>query len=213
MKKTNKFLSAVTKHQQSQSKETFSGFLKDYLEVLELNLDASALAHKRLYDAITKHGITRMKDDNARCRKLFNGESVRTYDYFQDSFFGMELSLNKVMRFLHSAAMRGEESRQVLLLLGPVGAGKSALVEHIKKALEAAEGVYHIASCPIREEPLHLIPRALREEFEEVYGVKIEGDLCPVCRYTLLEDYDGDYTKVPIKVSSFSIRGLSLIHI
>jgi len=37
--------------------------------------------------------------------------------------------------------------------------------------------------------------------------VKIEGDLCPVCRHNLLEDYDGDYTKVPITISSFSIRG------
>ena len=133
MKKTNKFLSAVTKHQKEQTKERFEGFLKDYLEILELNLDIPALAHKRLYDAITKHGITRMRDDEPRCRKLFNAEPVRTYDYFQDSFFGMERSLNKVMRFLHSASMKGEESRQVLLLLGPVGAGKSALVEHIKK--------------------------------------------------------------------------------
>ena len=207
MKKTSKFLSAVTKHQKEQSKEKFTGFLKDYLEILELNLDVSALAHKRLYDAITKHGITRMQDDEARCRKLFNAEPLRTYDYFQDSFFGMEQSLNKVMRFLHSAAMKGEESRQVLLLLGPVGAGKSALVEHIKRALEAAEDVYHIADCPIREEALHLIPRGLRKEFEEVYGVKIEGDLCPVCRHNLLEDYDGNYTKVPITTSSFSIRG------
>tara|TARA_Y100000296_G_scaffold84500_1_gene117981 strand:+ start:1558 stop:3492 length:1935 start_codon:yes stop_codon:yes gene_type:complete len=207
VKKTSKFLSAVTKHQKEQSKEKFTGFLKDYLEILELNLDVSALAHKRLYDAITKHGITRMQDDDPRCRKLFNAEPLRTYDYFQDSFFGMEQSLNKVMRFLHSAAMKGEESRQVLLLLGPVGAGKSALVEHIKRALEAAEDVYHIADCPIREEALHLIPRGLRKEFEEVYGVKIEGDLCPVCRHNLLEDYDGNYTKVPITTSSFSIRG------
>jgi|TARA_R110000824_G_scaffold77088_1_gene195107 serine protein kinase len=207
VKKTNIFLSAVTKHQKEHSKERFNGFLKDYLEILELNLDVSVLAHKRLYDIITKHGITRMQDDDMRCRKLFNAEPLRTYDYFQDSFFGMEQSLNKVMRFLHSAAMKGEESRQVLLLLGPVGAGKSALVEHIKRALEAAEGVYHIADCPIREEPLHLIPRGLREEFEGVYGVKIEGDLCPVCRHNLLEDYDGDYTKVPITTSSFSIRG------
>jgi serine protein kinase len=207
VKKTNKFLSAVTKHQKEQTKERFEGFLKDYLEILELNLDIPALAHKRLYDAITKHGITRMRDDEPRCRKLFNAEPVRTYDYFQDSFFGMERSLNKVMRFLHSASMKGEESRQVLLLLGPVGAGKSALVEHIKKALEASEGVYHIADCPIREEPLHLIPRGLRKEFEEVYGVKIEGDLCPVCRHNLLDDYNGDYTKVPITISSFSIRG------
>ena len=66
MKKTNIFLSAVTKPQKEHSKERFNGFLKDYLEILELNLDVSALAHKRLYDAITKHGITRMQDDDPR---------------------------------------------------------------------------------------------------------------------------------------------------
>ena len=76
----------MTKHQKEQSKERFSGFLKDYLEILELNLDTSFLAHKRLYDSITKYGITRMRDDNPRCRKLFNAEPLRTYDYFQDSW-------------------------------------------------------------------------------------------------------------------------------
>jgi len=207
MKKTNKFLSSMTKHQNASPRNKFKGSLKDYLEILELNSDISSLAHKRLYDAITSYGITRMREDERRCRKLFNADTIKTYDYFQGSFFGMERPLNKVMRFLHSAAMKGEESRQVLLLLGPVGAGKSALVEHIKRALEQVEDVHHIASCPIREEPLHLIPRALRGEFEEIYGIKIEGDLCPVCRHTLLEEYNGDYTQVPITTSSFSIRG------
>jgi len=197
----------MTKHQNASPRNKFKGSLKDYLEILELNSDISSLAHKRLYDAITSYGITRMREDERRCRKLFNADTIKTYDYFQGSFFGMERPLNKVMRFLHSAAMKGEESRQVLLLLGPVGAGKSALVEHIKRALEQVEDVHHIASCPIREEPLHLIPRALRGEFEEIYGIKIEGDLCPVCRHTLLEEYNGDYTQVPITTSSFSIRG------
>ena len=111
------------------------------------------------------------------------------------------------MRFLHSAAMKGEESRQVLLLLGPVGAGKSALVEHIKKALEQGEPVYVLDGCPINEEPLHLIPRSLREDFEELYNIKIEGDLCPVCRHRLMPEFDGEYTKFPVTQTSMSIRG------
>ena len=108
MKKTNKFLNAVAKHQEARSKERFNGFLKDYLEILELDDTISGLAHKRLYDSITKHGITRLQDDDVRCRKLFNAEPLRTYNYFQDSFFGMERALGKIMRFLHSAAMKGE---------------------------------------------------------------------------------------------------------
>jgi serine protein kinase len=148
-----------------------------------------------------------MEKSNERCNKLFNGEEMRTYDYFQDKFFGMERSLAKIMRFLRSASLKGEESRQVLLLLGPVGAGKSALMEHIKLALEESDSMYHIDGCPIHEEPLHLIPRSLREEFQKIYGVKIEGDLCPVCRHRLKEEFDNDYTKMPITQSSFSVRG------
>ena len=39
---------------------------------------------------------------------------------------------------MKSAAYKGEESRQVLLLMGPGGAGKSALVESIKASLEVS---------------------------------------------------------------------------
>ena len=111
------------------------------------------------------------------------------------------------MRFLHSAALKGEESRQVLLLMGPVGAGKSALIEHVKKALEIAEPAYHLEGCPIREEPLHLLPRGLRNDFEDLLGVHIEGDLCPICRHRLMNEFNGEYEKFPVTQSSFSQRG------
>tara|TARA_R110000868_G_scaffold229740_2_gene482845 strand:- start:450 stop:2207 length:1758 start_codon:yes stop_codon:yes gene_type:complete len=148
-----------------------------------------------------------MSPADTRCNKLFGGEELRTYDYFQSKFFGMERSLAKIMRFLRSASLKGEESRQVLLLLGPVGAGKSALLEHIKNALEDCEPMYHIEGCPVHEEPLHLIPRSLREGFEKIYNIRIEGDLCPVCRHRLKEDYNNDYTAMPITQSSYSVRG------
>ena len=205
--KSDKFLKLVGKHQEKKKKEKFKGTLPEYLKIVEGNTSVAKLAHKRLFDAISKHGITKMKKSDGRCNKLFNGEEVRTYDYFQSKFFGMERSLAKIMRFLRSASLKGEESRQVLLLLGPVGAGKSALLEHIKMALEECEPMYHIDGCPIHEEPLHLIPRSLRDEFQDLYGIKVEGDLCPVCRHRLKEEFDNDYTAMPITESSFSVRG------
>lgn len=206
-KKSDKFLKLVGKHKDKKKVEKFSGTLEDYLKVIEGSPGIPILAHKRLYDVISKNGITRMDKSDERCNKLFGGEEIRTYDYFQSKFFGMERSLAKVMRFLRSASLKGEESRQVLLLLGPVGAGKSALMEHIKGALEDCEPMYHIDGCPIHEEPLHLIPRSLREEFHNIYGIKIEGDLCPVCRFRLKEEFNNDYTQMPISQSSFSVRG------
>tara|TARA_R100001510_G_C7652786_1_gene210735 strand:- start:788 stop:2731 length:1944 start_codon:yes stop_codon:yes gene_type:complete len=205
--KSDKFLKLVNKHKESKKVDKFEGTLEEYLSILEVSPQSAKLAHKRLYDAIVSHGITKMEKSDNRCNKLFNGEEIRTYDYFQSKFFGMERSLAKIMRFLRSASLKGEESRQVLLLLGPVGAGKSALMERIKTVLEETEPMYHIEGCPIHEEPLHLIPRSLREEFKKIYGIKIEGDLCPVCRHNLKEKYNNDYMSVPVKQSSFSVRG------
>ena len=205
--KSDKFLKLVGKHKEQKKKEKFVGTLEDYLKIIEADPSVPKLAHKRLFDVISSQGVTKMSKSDERCNKLFSGAELRTYDYFQSKFFGMERSLAKIMRFLRSASLKGEESRQVLLLLGPVGAGKSALLEHIKSALEDCEPMYHISGCPIHEEPLHLIPRSLRDDFENIYKTKIEGDLCPVCRHRLKEDFDNDYTKFPITQSSFSVRG------
>ena len=205
--KSREFLKLIGKHKDSKKTKKFRGTLEDYLSIIENDTTVTKLAHKRLFDSIVSHGITKMQGSDERCNKIFNGEEIRTYDYFQGKFFGMERSLAKIMRFLRSASLKGEESRQVLLLLGPVGAGKSALMEHIKNALEECEPMYHIDGCPIHEEPLHLIPRSLREEFQNLYGIRIEGDLCPVCRHKLKEEYNNDYTQMPITQSSFSVRG------
>ena len=205
--KSKEFLKLVKDHQGKKKVKKFSGTLGDYFKLLEEDTGITKLAHKRLFDSIASKGITKLSKSNERCNKLFGGEELKTYNYFQTKFFGMERSLAKIMRFLRSASLKGEESRQVLLLLGPVGAGKSALLEHIKTSLEDTEPMYHIEGCPVHEEPLHLIPRSLREQFLELYGIKIEGDLCPVCRFRLKEEFNNDYMSMPIAQSSFSVRG------
>jgi serine protein kinase len=118
----------------------------------------------------------------------------------------MESVIEKIMRFLKGASLRGEESRQVLLLMGPVGAGKSALTEHIKSALDGLV-YYHLKNDPQRGEPLQLLPRSLRKDFETMLGVKIEGDISPVARWELLNEYDGKYENFDVVQSSFSQRG------
>jgi serine protein kinase len=203
----SKYVDLINKQRSQKKSASFKGTFLDYLEVVERSPDISNLAHRRLFDSLVEDGVKVLDESNERCRNLFDSEKIKTYNYFQPKFFGMERSLAKIMRFLSSAAMKGEESRQVLLLLGPVGAGKSALIEHVKKALEKSPDVYHIDGCPIREEPLHLVPRSLRANFEKILGVKIEGDLCPVCRFRLLNEFDGKYEDFPVKQSSFSIRG------
>ena len=202
------FLELIKKQRVESQKEAWRGSFVGYLKELQTNPEVVKLAAKRLVDSIESFGVERMEDSDPRCRKLFDGDKLKTYKYFKDDFYGHERVIAKLMRFLKSASLKGEESRQVLLLMGPVGSGKSALADAVKKALEkAADPVYHLDGCPIREEPLHLLPRSLRGEFEKLLGVHIEGDLCPVCRYRLMNEFNGEYEKFPVVRSSFSQRG------
>jgi serine protein kinase len=161
-----RLLDLIQKQREAKSaeKKKFKGTLLDYMEVVKENPGIVKTSHKRLCDAIESHGVEIMSDSDARKHRVFEGENLKLYKYFQDQFFGHERVIAKLMRFLNSAAHKGEESRQVLLLMGPVGAGKSALTEHIKSAIEQLP-YYHLDGDPQRGEPLQLVPRSLRADF------------------------------------------------
>lgn len=201
------FKDLIQNDREQQKKNKFEGTLLDYLEVLKRNTDAAKLAHKRMHDMIVDKGFEVLNpEENPRIRKIYGNEVIKKYNFFKDDFFGIDKVLMKLVNYFHAAAMKGEEARQVLYLVGPVGAGKSSLVESLKKALEAAPPIYSIKGCPMAEEPLHLIPHHLRKEFEDALGVQIEGDLCPVCRYRLKNEFNGEFEKVPVVTNTFSIR-------
>ena len=200
------FLKLIHDQRNRKKKKKFEGTFLEYLEMIRKNPEKIKLAHRRLYDIICDHGMQTVDVDSESYRDIFNGDKIRTYDYFKEEFFGMESVINKLMRFLKSAAHKGEESRQVLLLMGPVGAGKSALTEHIKRSLDG-QSYFHLEGDPQRGEPLQLIPRSLRSDMEEILGVTIEGDLSPIARWELLNKYDGKYENFKVVESTFSQRG------
>lgn len=205
MSSKNKFLDIIQKQRKIVKPKKFNGTFLEYLEHVQENPRTVKHAHARLYDAVIDHGSTDL-DDGSRKRKLFNNDNIKVYDYFDGEFFGMEGVITKIMNFLRSASLRGEESRQVLLLMGPVGAGKSALTEHIKSSLDGLS-YYHLEGDPQRGEPLQLLPRSLRKEFADLLNVRVDGDISPVARYKLLEEYAGKYEDFKVTETTFSQRG------
>jgi serine protein kinase len=188
-------------------KRHFKGSFLEYLELVRQNPRIGELAHARLYDIITGPGFRVLnKEENPKIRRLFRNEIVKSYKFFEDEFFGMEKVLAKIIRYFRSASLKGEESRQVLYLVGPVGSGKSSLIEKIKEGLIRSEPYYALEGCPMNEEPLHLVPHHLREELEKILNVSIEGDLCPVCRYRLREEFKNQYEDFPVVTVEFSKR-------
>lgn len=197
----------IQKDREERKKEHFQGTFYDYMEIVRKNPDIPILAHQRIYNIITELGEETIKtDENPRYRRIYGNDIIKKYKFFSDDFYGIDKTIMKIVRYFHSAAMAGEESRQVLYLVGPVGSGKSSLMEALKKALEMSKHIYALKGCPMREEPLHLVPKHLRKEFEDILNVKIEGDLCPVCRYRLKNEYKGEFEKFPVETINFSIR-------
>jgi serine protein kinase len=187
--------------------KNWKGKFVDYLELVKKDPGLVKFSHARIYEVILKSGTTPVSDSaDSNLKRIYKDESLNIYGFFAEEFFGIEKTIAKIARYFHAASLKGEESRQVLYLMGPVGSGKSSLIDKLQRGLENCDPFYAIEGCPMFEEPLHLIPRHLRREFEKMLGVKIEGDLCPVCRFTLKEQYGEHYEEVPVVTKVFSKR-------
>src|SRR5580765_6117199 len=201
------FEALIKKDRDMHQSRSWRGNLLGYLERVREDPTLPKLAHSRVYDIIIKMGTVDVHDtDDPRVKRLYKDESLKSYGFFREEFFGIEKTISQIVRYFHAASLKGEESRQVLYLMGPVGSGKSSLVEKLHRGLEESEPFYAIEGCPMFEEPLHLIPRHLRKEFEKMLGVHVEGDLCPVCRYKLIHEYAGKYEEFPVCTAEFSKR-------
>ena len=200
----NSFEDLIRSDRETNSPSDWQGSFLEYLELVKVDPEIPKLSHSRIYERILSYGVDQIPESEQSTSPLLG--ATKTFRFFSEDFFGIEKVINQIVRYFHSAALKGEESRQVLYLMGPVGSGKTSLAERLEVALEEGPPFYAIDGCPMYEEPLHLIPRHLRKEFEKMLGVHIEGDLCPVCRFRLEEEYGGRYEDVPVVTKNFSKR-------
>ena len=107
------FLKLIKKQRVESQKEAWSGTFVDYLNLVQKDSTVVKLAARRLVDAIESSGVEALDDTDPRCRKLFDGDKVRIYNYFKDDFYGHERVIAKLMRFLKSASLKGT----ILLIL------------------------------------------------------------------------------------------------
>jgi serine protein kinase len=179
----------------------WEGSFRDYFELVSQNPRLAQLSHGRVNDMIHAAGIEKLNEGTR--------DEVARYKFFAEELYGIEEPLARIVEYFKSAAQRLEVRKRILLLMGPVGGGKSTIVTMLKRGLEDytrtdAGALYAIKDCPMHEEPLHLIPHELRAEIEKHYGIYIEGDLCPQCRYALEHTYGGRHEDVRVERVLFS---------
>ncbi|MGE7766354.1 PrkA family serine protein kinase [Peribacillus sp. NPDC096540] len=175
-------LKKIEKFREDEQKLKWEGTFAEYLDILKETPLVAQSAHSRVYNMIRDAGIEEV-----------NGS--KKYNFFSGQLFGLEDSLERLIEeYFHPAAKRLDVRKRILLLMGPVSGGKSTLVSLLKRGLENyslkdSGAIYAIKGCPMHEDPLHLIPQYLREDFYEEYGIRIEGNLSPLNVMRLEQEY------------------------
>ncbi|MCG1022633.1 MULTISPECIES: PrkA family serine protein kinase [Sutcliffiella] len=177
-------LRKIEKYREEEQRLKWEGTFGQYLEILKEEPWVAQSAHSRVYNMIKDAGVEEV-----------NGQ--RKYNFFSNALFGLEEALERLVEeYFHPAAKRLDVRKRILLLMGPVSGGKSTLVTILKRGLEQYThtdrgAVYAIKGCPMHEDPLHLIPHHLRDDFYNEYGVRIEGNLSPLNMMRLEKEYGG----------------------
>ncbi|MGN7388102.1 PrkA family serine protein kinase [Sporosarcina sp. SAFN-015] len=182
---------------EEESKLKWEGTFAEYLDILKERQEVAQTAHSRVYEMIKSHGETKE-----------NGYTK--FRFFENEIYGLEDTIERLVNeYFHPAAKRLDVRKRILLLMGPVSGGKSTIVTLLKRGLEqyskTDEGaVYAIKGCPMHEDPLHLIPDYLRDDFYKEFGIRIEGSLSPLNTMRLEKEYDGRIEDVLIERIFFS---------
>ena len=188
-------------HRRDRERLQWEGTFREYFELVTGNPRLASLSHARVCDMILSGGTEKIAEGTP--------DETARYDFFSDDLFGIEEPIQQIVEYFKSAAQRLEVRKRILLLMGPVGGGKSTIVTLLKRGLEKwtrTEGgaVFAIKGCPMHGEPMQLIPPELRPEIQKHYGIYIEGDLCPQTRYMVEHEYGGRIEDVKVERIFFS---------
>ena len=166
----------------------------EYLDRCYKNPKLVRTAYQRIYDMVMNKG----------CRELEKYRKKLThYNFFDDNeipIFGLEDTLDKLMKFIKGAAGGFGTEKRILLLHGPVGSSKSTIFRLLKRGMEkysqtddgawhsfkwvnlptGANGIYtsDTDECPMHEDPIKLIPIEIRKEIVKDLN-KIHRDQAP----------------------------------
>ncbi len=208
---------------------TWTGGFDDYLKVVKQHPKITRNAYQRMYDMILEHKSSEYVDTKKKVTRYHFFDDIENDG--KDGVFGLDIPLMKLVNVLKAASLGYGTEKRVILLHGPVGSAKSTICRRLKKGLEQYSRTENGAlytfewvdeagelsgllgvnvksfPSPMHEEPLLLIPTALRPKVEEEinrgmqgeYRIKIEGELSPPSRFIfrgLMERYNGDLTKV-----------------
>lgn len=176
--------------------------VQEYLELCKEDPNAYATAAQRMVNAIGEPEIVDTSKD-PRLSRIHMNRKVRMYKTF-DTFYGMEDTVERLVAFFKHAAYGLEEKKQVLYLLGPVGGGKSSIVDRLKELFESVP-FYTLKAgnevSPLYESPFGLFDaKADGPAIEKEFGIPphILRPIMSPWATKRLQEFGGDITQFRI---------------
>ncbi len=110
----------------------WEGSFRDYFELVTQNPRIAQLSHARINDMVHAWGIERLHEGTR--------DELISYKFFASELFGIDEPIARLVEYFKSAAQRLEVRKRILLLMGPVGGGKSTIVNLLKRGMEEYTG-------------------------------------------------------------------------
>src|SRR5690242_15149496 len=114
----------LSEFRSQEQKINWEGTFQQYYDLVKANPDVAQLSHARIFNMIMSAGVSEGRD------------GMNRFHFFDDELFGMERPLQQIVDYFNSAAQRLEVRTRILLLMGPVGGGKSTIVTLLKRGME-----------------------------------------------------------------------------
>lgn len=182
--------------------------LAEYLDAWQHEPSMQMNPAGRLVSQIGEPRVVHTAQDD-RLRRIFGVRDIYYYEPFAE-LLGLEEPLHQLVQALKYAAHGLEPARQIIYLVGPVGSGKSTIVEILKRLMEKAPPMWVLAvkdentsgrdaylPSPVYEHPLGLFDAAQRVQLQERYHIADtheHAQLSPWAAHWLAE-FDGDLSR------------------
>lgn len=183
--------------------------LEAYLALCKTDRLVFANAAERMVAAIGNPEVIDTSEDS-RLSRIHSNKKIRVYSAFKD-FFGAEDAVERLVAYFRHSAAGLEESKQILYLKGPVGGGKSSLVERLKQLMEvhpiyvlfdANDRDPELRTSPVFESPLGLFGRLEHGEMLEAeFGIPrayIGNTVLSGWAQQKLQEFGGDITRFSV---------------
>lgn len=182
--------------------------LEDYLQLCKTEPLAYASIAERMVSAIGQAEVVDTSEI-LRLSRIHSNKKIRVYKAFKD-FYGAEDAIERIAAYFRNAAAGLEESKQILYLKGPVGGGKSSIVERLKLLaqqhpiyvlFDPSEKNLELQTSPVLESPLGLFNDLEHGDmlFSE-YGIapRYLNTVMSGWAQEKLKEFDGDITKFSV---------------